>query len=113
MCDCDCEPPEFFNSKWVNVGRKDYKCCECRTTIPKGEKHFTAAGKWDGDFETFRRCARCQRVCEAIEKAGHCVCFNGLFDGHAAYRYEFIDDATDDWLSDLERHYLKPEGATP
>ena len=113
MCDCDLGPhPDFYNEKWL-VGRKAYKCCECRATIAPGERHFMACGKWERRFEVFRRCARCQRLAVAIEKAGHCVPFNGLFECHGVYRREFIDDCTDDWVADLEKAYAAGgEGST-
>lgn len=108
MCDCGSEPPVFYHDKWV-VGRKDYKCCECGASIPNGDRHFMAAGKWGSHFEVYRRCNRCQKLCEAIEatdEAECSVCFCGLFECYGAYRSEWLDDPTDDWLKDLENHYL-------
>lgn len=50
------------------VARKDYKCCECRGIISKGEKHQCFTGIDDDDGRvTYRRCLFCNKLCEKLD----------------------------------------------
>ena len=41
-------------------GRKEYQCSWCNTNIEKGEKHFSRAYHWEGDFQTDRMHLECE-----------------------------------------------------
>ena len=79
MCDCDCLMPEFYEESHP-VARREHRCCECRRPIPKGAKYRRIAGKWDGEFDTFSQCARCERVSKRLHSLDVCVCFGQLRD---------------------------------
>jgi hypothetical protein len=74
---CDCNPPEFFNSH-IAKARKPHKCCECLRTIETGERHEVVAGKWDGDFCTFRTCPDCVELRHSLNL--DCYEFGSLFE---------------------------------
>lgn len=76
-CDCDGDLPDFMAEKTV-IARKLHKCCECRRPIQVGESHRSVRGKWDGEVQTFRQCARCSRVADALYREGACLWFGGL-----------------------------------
>ena len=77
MCDCDYDPPTFYNANRVK-GRAEYTCDECLCQIPKGEEHLYVSGLWEGDFLTFRTCLTCV---EMAEEAGvKCYCHGQLMD---------------------------------
>lgn len=57
----DGEAPEFYESSTPKA-RKEHECDECRRTIHVGEKYRYIAGKWDGDFETFKICLLCEEI---------------------------------------------------
>jgi len=43
------------------VARKEHTCCECGSTVTKGEKYEKIDGLWD-DFETYKTCMFCSGV---------------------------------------------------
>ena len=89
---CDCTHPQLFDSAII-AARKPHVCCECGREIPKGSQHYWCHGKWDGEFETFRRCLDCHRLCERLSDVD-CICFGGLLDEvNEAYRWQAGDDA--------------------
>jgi hypothetical protein len=49
----DCELTEFWSSNIV-TSRKDYKCCECRLPILKGQQYERSAGKSDGHMWSYK-----------------------------------------------------------
>ena len=53
------EPPSFFDSHIVKRARKAHRCTDCREDILPGESYEHIAGVWEGDFETYKVCARC------------------------------------------------------
>lgn len=60
------------------VARRDHWCCECRSAIPRGDKHELTCGLWDGKWSSFRTCFAC---CEVREELGlDCYTFGELFD---------------------------------
>lgn len=77
MCDCDCEPPDFYEEVMFRA-RKQHKCCECRLPILPGEYYHYAAGKWDGDFMAFKTCLACKVIWTSCVQLGSCQCFGEL-----------------------------------
>lgn len=65
----DYDGPEFFDVSWCTA-RKEHICLECRKTIKPGDKYEYTAGKWDGEFETFKTC----KPCVAIWNEYFCGC---------------------------------------
>lgn len=61
-CSCDCgDTPEFYEETYP-VAKKRHQCCECREVINPGEKYERVAGKWEGDFLTFKTCMTCVNI---------------------------------------------------
>lgn len=56
---------EFFTEKFVKA-RKEHKCCECRTAIPKGAMYQRESGKWDGVMSSYSTCAICLEIRKAF-----------------------------------------------
>lgn len=50
----------------VVTARKPHRCCECRETIPVGERYERTAGKWDGTVSTFCTCLVCAEIRSAF-----------------------------------------------
>lgn len=75
---CDCEMPEFFDSR-EPLARKQHKCDECMGPIEVGARYFYASGKWGGDFQTFKVCLPCQEMRKRLED-DCCVGFGGIID---------------------------------
>lgn len=57
----DYEPTESFP-----IAKKNWKCGECRRTIPIGEKYSCHTGKWMGKFVIDRTCMDCRSVTEHL-----------------------------------------------
>lgn len=91
MCQCgDYPTPEFYNQSMVK-GRNNYSCCECGCTIPKGDRHESVSGKWEGDMRTFRTCLPCVALRDRIADGG-CFCLTGLSDELSYGDYDECDD---------------------
>ena len=73
-CYCDGDSPEFF-SETVNTARKAHRCSECGRAIEVGEQYENVAGKWDGDFSTFKTCLRCRAVRLYVIEHVPCFCW--------------------------------------
>ena len=78
MC-CDADPPVVYDHN-VRRAAKPHRCCECgRYRIAKGDIYHEHRGLWDGRWETFRRCMRCENVATALSKESECSpCFTGV-----------------------------------
>lgn len=74
-CYCDYDAPEFYRSRMV-AGRKPHRCDECRATIPVGERHEYAAGKWDDGVCSYRTCARCLAFRAYVTEHVKCFCWS-------------------------------------
>lgn len=72
-CYCDYDAPEFYERKIVKA-RKRHKCEECAGWISPGEQYEYAAGKWEGDFYTFKTCERCVDLYTWTKNNVPCVC---------------------------------------
>ncbi len=65
-CDCSSDHdyyPDFFVEEWP-VAKKEHKCCECGEAIKPGQKYHKVAGKWEGDFSTYKTCMPCHNIRE-------------------------------------------------
>jgi hypothetical protein len=67
--DYDGDQATFYDEKVV-TGRKPHKCNECRSDIPKGERHNVVTGKWDGEIKTYRFCAPCWEIMGEFSENG-------------------------------------------
>jgi hypothetical protein len=80
---------DFINVKTVN-GRKEYRCEQCRKTIPVGEAHVYVAGKVEGELMAYREHSDCRDACLAhFDHVDHCDDYPFLADD---------DDRDDEWL---------------
>ncbi len=68
MCDID-EGPEFQRDTWRRA-RKQHNCCACKHVVQSGEHYMNCFGKWDGEVDTYRYCARCWAFVQAVLKNG-------------------------------------------
>ena len=59
--DFDYESPEMHSQR-LRRARKPHICCECHETIPAGALYEFVWGKWDGQFNTYKTCARCANI---------------------------------------------------
>jgi hypothetical protein len=53
--------PDFHSTRTVKAA-KPHQCTECRAPIERGEHHEVVAGKWDGEFITYRTCLACVEI---------------------------------------------------
>lgn len=99
-CCIDYDPPEFCSTTW-KYARKEHKCCECRATIQIGECYEYIAGKWEGDFQTFKTCEKCADLrdslmdvdCPALGDLREC--YVNYLDNIGAARY---DEEKDEYI---------------
>ena len=49
-------------SETYHTARKPHVCCECNSTIDKGDEYQKISGLWDGYFSTYKTCAFCADV---------------------------------------------------
>lgn len=87
---------EFFSRNTV-VGRKAHRCEHCTRGIAQGEAHFYCAGKFDGEFVTYREHADCNKAWVALneelrDRAHECG------DGYAFLADDDYDDGEREWL---------------
>ena len=75
--DCACvyvdeysSPLDFYSEK-INTAYKKHKCSECGRVINPGEKYERVAGKWDGDFSTYKTCQDCLSLRETFFCRGY------------------------------------------
>lgn len=75
---CDHDPPAVY-SLTMRKARKRHPCVECRHGVQPGTVYAEHSGLWEGRWATYRQCARCYRVCVALEKGGaECMLFGGM-----------------------------------
>jgi hypothetical protein len=85
----DCELPDFYSERFPAAG-KVHVCCELGTHIHIGEQYAYIAGKWAGEFQTYRQSLHGFHLARAANADyGECaVPFGGLdddLDDHAEY----------------------------
>lgn len=82
MCVCG-ESPSWFVVEYP-VARKEHKCCECSSAIPKGEKYQVSKGVWDGGFSSYKTCEICHKVRSKALANDHdlieCLAFGYLWE---------------------------------
>jgi len=64
--DVDVDDGSDFQSTKIVTARKDYKCCECRGTIHKGEKYENVFMAFDGTSTVYKTCSICQEIRDAL-----------------------------------------------
>lgn len=69
MCDADDFDGEEVDRRWQRA-RKPHRCGACRETIPAGHRYHVVLTAIDGSMDTFRHCARCWQICEALWAQG-------------------------------------------
>lgn len=75
----ECEIASFYTHE-EPVARKEHRCCECRSPINKGERHFRCTGKWGGKIQTFRQHLLCMEACMFVRDhlSDECIPFGEL-----------------------------------
>lgn len=64
----DAIEPDVFRSSHVRA-RKPQRCCECRRErILPGALYLRISGLWDGRWERYAMCGRCERARIALER---------------------------------------------
>lgn len=98
MCECGTFHTFFWRTDKPRA-RKEYRCGECKRTIPVGTKHVYACGVTQGDtdyrprFWSFRMCIQCEKDWDKITDIFYtaeresCICYGELA--------EVIDRAVD------------------
>lgn len=55
------EYPECFTETW-RVARKEHRCCECHSPIPRGIRYQYCSGVWDGEPADYKTCQPCAEI---------------------------------------------------
>lgn len=80
--------PEFYS--WSEpVAARQHDCVECFAPILKGEKHFRAVGKWEGQFDVHRQHLLCCEACMLVRDGfndGECIAFGDLMEAFGEMR---------------------------
>lgn len=80
MCHCE-NPPTVYERDEVRA-RKAHTCCECRRErIAAGDTYWRHSGLWDGRWDTFKRCQRCESAALALASEDvdlECLTFGAL-----------------------------------
>jgi hypothetical protein len=85
------EAPSCYTAS-TPTARKPHKCCECRGLITPGEKYHRFSGIWDGEADTYKTCADCQKLREDV-----CREDDLGIDDMPSFRH------LGDWMDTLER----------
>jgi hypothetical protein len=62
---CDGDAPSASSDRW-RTARKEHQCCGCGETIRRGDRYHFTSGIWDGEPASFKHCARCYAMWEAL-----------------------------------------------
>ena len=57
--------PDLYREETRRANR-EHRCCACRETIRRGDRYVVIAGKWDGEFQSFKQCLRCHVMMTGI-----------------------------------------------
>ena len=76
MSCCIDEPADVYSELWP-VARKQYKCCECYSVIPKGEIYQRVRMLYDGMWSTYKTCEKCADLRASLSEID-CPYFEGL-----------------------------------
>jgi hypothetical protein len=106
-CSCDYEGPEFISAKEVTA-KIINTCSECGREIQIGEQYERVTGKWEGRFDTFRTCLKCQDLRDSLAAAnGGCFAYGGLWEDYQYYLQEHVRgdvDTFEIYTNALMRH---------
>lgn len=72
MCDIDGEPPELGGEMIWRRANKQHPCSACCDPIAPKEMYRLIRGRWDGDWETFKQCARCAKIWDVLNSRRRC-----------------------------------------
>lgn len=64
MCD-HAIGPDVSRETWRRA-RIAHRCCACRETIRPGDRYHYLSGVWDGNPGSYKHCARCWTLLDAI-----------------------------------------------
>ena len=70
-CSCECDEPEVFITKYRKAN-KQHVCCECGSTIDRGEKYQYSSGIWDHRPSSYKTCEFCAEKREEIQDYADC-----------------------------------------
>jgi hypothetical protein len=85
MCGCDSyDGPSVYHSA-IRVSRRGRKCGECGAPIAKGQRYSHSAGCWDGEWNSFEECLRC----DALRQAWHDT--EGCWPSHGNLRDDVLE----------------------
>lgn len=62
MCDVEGIPPDSEPLERWQKARKAHKCCACDEIIEPGHIYHVTSGRWEGEFDTYKHCARCYKT---------------------------------------------------
>ena len=74
-CECWHDSVAEFMTQRIKTALKQHGCYECGCSIEPGTKYEETAGKWDGDFSTFRTCHLCLEVRNWAQISVPCFCW--------------------------------------
>jgi hypothetical protein len=69
MCDGGNDYEEPLTQAWRRA-RKEHRCFACHETIRAGDHYHYIAQMYEGDFNTYKHCARCRAMIDALFAAG-------------------------------------------
>lgn len=98
-----------FSSQRTVVGRKEHVCEQCRKAIPMGERHSYFAGKFDGQFWTYREHADCRVAWLALITRRD----DDFYDGVAFLCDDDIEPAEREWMRSEHPAVAERLGWTP
>lgn len=70
MCSLyDCDGAAFETRTWRRA-RKAHECYACDDPVRAGDRYHVTSSKDDGEIETYKHCARCWSMIEALWASG-------------------------------------------
>ena len=103
-CSCSISTSyEGSESSWgvqTRKAAKVHRCCECRTTITKGEKYFYHTVFGDGTIGNYKMCSACNSILESFFTSGWMFGFV-LEDLEYHLEESWIDDLPSSCISKL------------
>lgn len=78
-CSYEYEQPILYHEKFVKA-RKNHKCCECNSIIPKGYIYRRIKGLWDGQFIVMKQCKLCANIFIDLVDNGFCPMVEELWE---------------------------------
>lgn len=84
--------PDVFREK-VQRARKQYRCCECKSVINRGDKYRYTFGVWDSVTHVYRQCEPCGQIFR------DCTDFS-YQDPYTTWEYAPLYECLHDWLND-------------